>query len=470
MRAAKKLGLRVPPKNWRDLLRATMSYRRNPEQRYVIRPLEGTGTSRTEITGFAYTAGTGSKATGSMTAAGVAILQIIQNGLGERIRPRESGWITSGIDQGLAWLDYHYDIVDNPGSGSWRYYWLYGLERVGGLANSLWLGERNWYFDGARYLIGAQGSRGAWAQSYAEPDTCFALLFLQRATAPATGGKNERRGQLWVREGGKTKIKFRVNGVPDSSMWITGWGDSTLGSYGQGDKGPIVQRVEWHIGGVCVQKLTGHVDRPWNRDAYPTRHSFRKRGKHEIQVKAWVRDPLAGAGDTDEFVMIESEPVTVTVPRVFPDWLLECADHGKRNLLAERDLLVEASSQDGGSKPEFATDLRDGTRWLCGKDDGAPTISLSLSRSVRARYLVLHPAASRVREARDYDVVKKVRVRVNRGDVLELDLEEDPLRPSRLDLGKAQRVRFLEIRVAERNKGARYPGRAGFCEIGLELR
>jgi hypothetical protein len=472
LRAAQKLGLEIPRRVWADLLKATMSYRRSPEEVTIRRPLTGTGTSTSQITGFAYRVDTGYKATGSMTAAGVAILKIIEAGLGDKVTVRQNRWIGEGVEQGIAWLDYHYDIVDNPASGGWRYYWLYGLERVGGLVESLWIGERNWYFDGATYLLDAQGGKGDWRQSYAEPDTCFALLFLKRATAPSTGGQNERQGQLWVREGPKTKIRFRVQGVPQSTMWVTGFGDSVIASYGEGDKGPYVQKIEYLIRGKSVATLPGHPKRPWDRDPYATRYRFTKRGDYKLVVRAWVRDPLASLGDPKEFIPIDSEAVTIQVPRVFPDWLMDCATQSKRNLLLDRQVLVEASSQWGNNKPDLAVDGRDSTRWISKEGDEAPTLRIDINRSVRARYLVLSPPRTRPVEQSFlyYDVAKKVRIRLDRKDVIEAELDPDPMRPTRIDLGKLRRIRRMEIRVTERQKGLNYKGRVGFSEVGLEKR
>jgi len=52
------------------------------------------------------------------------------------------------------------------------------------------IGTRDWYDEGGRWLIDHQADNGSWRN---ETDTCFAILFLKRATTPlpgvATGGK-----------------------------------------------------------------------------------------------------------------------------------------------------------------------------------------------------------------------------------------------------------------------------------------
>ena len=47
---------------------------------------------------------------------------------------------------------------------------LYGTETFG---------KHNWYNEGAHYLLGKQGAEGNWG---ARKNTCFAILFLRRAT------------------------------------------------------------------------------------------------------------------------------------------------------------------------------------------------------------------------------------------------------------------------------------------------
>jgi hypothetical protein len=73
-----------------------------------------------------------------------------------------------------------------------HYYFLYGLERVGVLAGTEFLGEHEWYPVGARYLLREQKGDGSWASVKSPPnghpadymDTCYAILFLRRATLP----------------------------------------------------------------------------------------------------------------------------------------------------------------------------------------------------------------------------------------------------------------------------------------------
>jgi hypothetical protein len=64
----------------------------------------------------------------------------------------------------------------------WNYYFLYGVERAGMLYDTKLIGSHDWYTEGALWLLEAQGAEGSWDDSLF--DTCFAILFLKRATRP----------------------------------------------------------------------------------------------------------------------------------------------------------------------------------------------------------------------------------------------------------------------------------------------
>jgi hypothetical protein len=83
-----------------------------------------------------------------------------------------------------------------------NYYYMYGLERTGILFGTEKFGTRDWYAEGAQLLLKNQNAEGSWGRAaQAKPDdkgkstqdTCFAILFLRRATralvATEGGGK-----------------------------------------------------------------------------------------------------------------------------------------------------------------------------------------------------------------------------------------------------------------------------------------
>ncbi len=93
---------------------------------------------------------------------------------------------------GMAWLDKNWTVTENigpaetaKGSNGWLYYYLYAVERTGMLFDTPFVGSHDWYLDGARMLLNAQKPDGSWNGShFRHPtwDTCFAILFLKRAT------------------------------------------------------------------------------------------------------------------------------------------------------------------------------------------------------------------------------------------------------------------------------------------------
>ena len=71
----------------------------------------------------------------------------------------------------------------------YHYYHLYTLERLGALSGKREFGGKSWYIRGAAFLLREQAQDGSWTdRSCMDPEdvlgTCFALLFLKRATPP----------------------------------------------------------------------------------------------------------------------------------------------------------------------------------------------------------------------------------------------------------------------------------------------
>jgi hypothetical protein len=131
----------------------------------------------------------GHAAYGSMTAGAVGSLAIYGYILGENWKADR------GVQGGLEWMAKNFTVTENPGppehgggkAGWMYYYYLYALERAGILAGTEKLGGHEWYPEGANQLLKAQKADGSWTSSdYGNGvwDTCFAILFLRRATRP----------------------------------------------------------------------------------------------------------------------------------------------------------------------------------------------------------------------------------------------------------------------------------------------
>jgi hypothetical protein len=134
------------------------------------------------------------RSTGSMTCSGVAALCIAKSELEaskRSWRPREAR-VNQAIRDGVAWLAHYFNPRENPSSGpkptvGWKYYYLYSVERAGVLAGTYRFGERDWWEEGAAHLLTQQLDEGAWPDAKGLSKlsrSCFALLFLRRATIP----------------------------------------------------------------------------------------------------------------------------------------------------------------------------------------------------------------------------------------------------------------------------------------------
>ncbi|MBI3858523.1 MAG: hypothetical protein HY293_22795 [Planctomycetes bacterium] len=134
---------------------------------------------------------------GSMTAGAVGALTIYLFIQGKPwLKDKE---VTTGMD----WLAKNFTVTQNPGphdadggQGGWQYYFLYALERAGIFFGTETMGAHEWYVEGAQYLLGQQKDDGSWMSKGADHaiwDTCFAILFLRRATRPLRDVASEDR-------------------------------------------------------------------------------------------------------------------------------------------------------------------------------------------------------------------------------------------------------------------------------------
>jgi hypothetical protein len=90
---------------------------------------------------------------------------------------------------GVNWLSKHWSVDLN-------YYYLYALERAGMLYGTEKIGDHDWYWEGARAIVPAQKPDGSWGERPKPEentwDTCFAILFLKKATRAIASVDNRR--------------------------------------------------------------------------------------------------------------------------------------------------------------------------------------------------------------------------------------------------------------------------------------
>jgi hypothetical protein len=127
----------------------------------------------------------------SMTACGIGSLLICKEQIALSKEKKPPEWIDGAIAKGLEWLDKNFDAAQNVGHVERPdlFYYLYGVERVGDLTGRKEFNGKDWYTRGAVLLLEQQKEGGKWIDATGwEPQdvlgTCFALLFLKRATIP----------------------------------------------------------------------------------------------------------------------------------------------------------------------------------------------------------------------------------------------------------------------------------------------
>ena len=161
LRAAHKLGLQTPRAVWKKALR------------YLLGQQARDG-------GVGYTRG--KEATASMTAGAVSSLAATAARSGLRDNGSHRARVDRSIKRATAWLAKRW----KPGQGPHPYYTLYGLERAMAFSGQDRLGTRDWYREGAAYLLKHQQRDGWWGPKNIRR-TSFALLFLSRASTAISG-------------------------------------------------------------------------------------------------------------------------------------------------------------------------------------------------------------------------------------------------------------------------------------------
>lgn len=145
----------------------------------------------------------GSGGTGSMTCAGTTSMIITSRRLTQGDAQVINGSVNccgqqlqeDSIERAFRWLSRAFTVRSNPtdggGGGSHLLYYLYGVERVGRLSGRRFIGDHDWYREGAELLVKQQQNfTGEWigkgAVEARSPviSTCLALLFLGKGRRP----------------------------------------------------------------------------------------------------------------------------------------------------------------------------------------------------------------------------------------------------------------------------------------------
>lgn len=156
--------------------------------------LRGVLRLQSEAGGFCYAPG--KFPSSSMTVAGLATLQFLQDELrGAQAAATDLAKCPAAVAQARAWLEQSFDIqfnIDGRAKTRFHYfYYLYGLERYAAYYDVKTIAGRDWYDDGAALLVAEQAADGAIGPDLS--DTCFAVLFLRRAAFTEVTGRRIAR-------------------------------------------------------------------------------------------------------------------------------------------------------------------------------------------------------------------------------------------------------------------------------------
>ena len=449
-------GHKVPRRAWIKLASCALRHLRETEKNAYA------------PAGFGYRPGT--TATGSMTSAGIGTLAICDLQL-----RRKNNEVSVAIKRGIQWLGRYFSPSSNmfAPNQTWVYYYLYGLERAGGLTGEDRFGPHDWYRAGARWLVGKQATEGAWpvGASKTATNTCFALLFLSKATGSVTGGQASG-ARVFGYEDRKKPVSLRASGDSPLAMWISRFGDKALKENawpGETGKGLHVEKVEYVAsrrkdlkGAKVIQRVGRDPAAPHGKAALAAQHAFKQPGGWWLQARATVVKP-GGAGAK---VVLKSDPVRVVVWNVRNAEYEAYASDASRNLLRQTKVAATASS-------EFNNNWRsiqsvDGLAirgWLAKDDDKKPKIRLLPEQPIRANALVLcHAQHGDAGRSRPTKVAVKINGRVPLGTV---DMIMDNRRKTIFRFSGPKVIRSLELTIVETNNKARKG--SGFGEIELQL-
>ena len=120
---------------------------------------------------------------------------LVTEGTRQNFKPGTSATSIDGaIKKGIAWLSANFAPGDANLAGQTPFYMLYGVERIGALAEKATLGRVDWYTRGAEFIRSKQTSDGSWHSNHGvDMNTCWAVLFLVKSTAKTIQKINIRK-------------------------------------------------------------------------------------------------------------------------------------------------------------------------------------------------------------------------------------------------------------------------------------
>lgn len=437
LRAAAGAGAEIPAKVWYESIDGALLAQEKVKRAASIVP-----------TGFAYYKGR--LVTGSMTTAGLTVLAIAQEQLGDDIKNGYRVKVKRAIPQGMAWMDREFVVASNPFNGdSWTYYWLYGVERIGAFLDTKTFGDHDWYQAGAAYLINKQGDKGQWRDPWGRncSSTSFALLFLKKASAVATTGgsvSNKKKNDLHLSLPEDGELRLHVMTSSPMTMWVIPPEDA------KPDAVEYFLRADgekWESIGTSIE----------NR--YAKQYGTTQSGTYEVRCVGHLESGATSKSGTVRFELkIGVDPNT-----------LSYASDSMRNILpAYRPQMSISSnlSNEGGGR---LVDNLWYTRWRCEAADANPWLEIELKRRAKASRLQLSHALTRIWDQNNNPRPTKIELWLNKEkEPTVYEINPDPFHKTVIDFPTKTKVRYIKIRIVEITGGKLGSASVGFSEIELQ--
>jgi hypothetical protein len=301
-----------------------------------------------------------------------------------------------------------------------------------------------------RKLRGLRDLPPAWVREDSEPPPGRAEVWINGARVAALD--RETVGREVVLEGEALREVLRA-------------GSNTLAVYARNNESGRSVDIALRDDRLLA-RVDGDPGRPAGDERFPARVSFARPGAYDVQARVRILDESTGAP-----IALESPPLRVRIADTPSSGLLGQTGRSPRDLLAGNVGQLRASSEVADWDAQKLLDGRHATGWLCVQGDPAPVLTLELDRAVKADTLVLSPIGFPPSVGQVTSHPTRVRVVLDgKGDGIVAEVHPDPLRRTRIPLGKARKVSTLEVQILARESaaGAARPA-AGFAELELEL-
>jgi len=330
----------------------------------------------------------------------------------------------------------------------YTHYALYGLERVGAFLGTTHLGSWNWYESGARRLLATQRPNGAWSTGDERIETCFAVLFLARATSGGTVGVvSGEEG-----EAPEGPLALGVDGDGPVRVWIERWNRRALRQLewaGERGLGAHVASVEYFVDGELAAVKLGLSAQPARRERFAAELHIPRVGAHELRARVTLRT------DGGSEVPLEAGPVTLAVRRSAPPPTRIDAGLSAVNLAPKMAPVCAASSELHGASSVL--DLECGARlvfdgnprtpWLATADDDERRLEVRFGRPRRCTRLRLRGGVLTPSELAPIARPVIVRATVNGRARETLTLSLSPAQPTEYVFATPTLLRSLEFEI-----------------------